>query len=614
MIERMKKYAFVTYHKEYNAFLETLRSLGVVHISEKKSVSEHSDLLSLSAIRKRISVVLDFSRQLHGEAKNFPPATPSSQDDCLHILSEIEALREEETHLITEKDKLHIDIEHIGLWGDFDFDDIERLKDVGYLVSFFTCPSEKFNPAWIEDYNATLINDFQSISYFVTISKMGEELNIEAEHAKMPEMGLRKLHARLEEVEKELATLDNKLREKTLSTQNTLIEFDKDVENEYNFIKAHAQADAKAGDKVMLLEGWTMVKQAPIMEAELDAKGYYYQPEEIVEEDVVPIELKNNAYVRLFEPITKLFSLPNYREVDPTPLFAPFFMLFFGLCFGDAGYGLLIFITATILKGKLKPDMRPFCTLGQWLGGTAVIVGLLLTGTLFGVNLVDVPVLEPVRDYFLDHGALMQLAISIGILQILFAKAVAAYKQYIQKGLKYSLSHLGWLFLLASAAVMYAPDALTIFGEPLEFIPPVPTVIKNILYGIMAVSGFFIVFYNSPEKNIFVNFGFSLWNIYNAATGLLGDVLSYVRLFAIGLAGGVLGGVFNMLAFEMTDALSIIIRIPVVLAILLVGHTINIALSLMASLVHPIRLIFVEYYKNSEFEGGGGAYTPFKKV
>ena len=614
MIARMKKYAFLTYHKEYDAFLETLRSVGVVHISEKKSVSENTDLWALSAVRKRISAVLDYSRQLHDGETGFPPAQASSQDDNFHTISEIEALREQENHLTAEQQRLHKEIDYMQFWGDFDFDNIKKMKDAGYEVLFFTCPTEKFNSKWEEDYDVVIINEIKSVSYFVAITKSGGEISIEAEHAKMPEAGLQKLHEKLKRVKKDIENIENKLKEKTFAVHNTLEEFDRDVENEYNFIKTHAQADAKAGDKVMLLEGWTIAEQAPAMEAELDKKGYYFQPEEIAEEDNVPIQLKNNAYVRLFEPITKLFSLPNYREFDPTPLFAPFFMLFFGLCFGDAGYGLLILITASILKGRLKPDMRPICTLAQWLGGTAVVVGLLITGTLFGIELMAVPALAPVKDYFLDHGALMQLAISIGIFQILFGKGIAAYKQYIQKGLKYSLSHWGWLFLLTSFVIIYAPAALTVFGEPLEFIPPLPQVVKYILYGVMAVSGIFIVFYNSPEKNIFVNFGFSLWNIYNAATGLLGDTLSYVRLFAIGLAGGVLGGVFNMLAFEMTEALPIIARIPIVLAILLLGHTINIALSLMASMVHPVRLILVEYYKHSEFEGGGADYTPFKKV
>ena len=111
-----------------------------------------------------------------------------------------------------------------------------------------------------------------------------------------------------------------------------------------------------------------------------------------------------------------------------------------------------------------------------------------------------------------------------------------------------------------------------------------------------------------------MNFGTGLWNTYNMASGLLGDTLSYIRLFAIGLTGSILGGVFNTLAVTMTDGMNIVARAICMLLILLVGHSINIALCTISSLVHPLRLIFVEYYKNAEFEGGGKAYEPFRKA
>jgi V/A-type H+-transporting ATPase subunit I len=123
-----------------------------------------------------------------------------------------------------------------------------------------------------------------------------------------------------------------------------------------------------------------------------------------------------------------------------------------------------------------------------------------------------------------------------------------------------------------------------------------------------------VLLYNSPGKNIFINIGSAIWGTYNVASGMLGDTLSYIRLFAIGLTGGILGGVFNQLGVAMTAELPVIVRIPLMLIILLVGHGMNIALCTIASLVHPIRLIFVEYFKNSGYEGGGVAYQPFKKL
>jgi V/A-type H+-transporting ATPase subunit I len=307
-----------------------------------------------------------------------------------------------------------------------------------------------------------------------------------------------------------------------------------------------------------------------------------------------------------------MFSLPNYSEIDPTPLFAPFFMLFFGLCFADAGYGLLLLIGATIMKGRVNPDMRPMVSLVQWLGVSTLAVGLLLTGTVFGVELVKVPALASVKDYFLSQEGLMQLALGLGMFHIVFGKVVAACKVTKQKGLKYSIAHWAWVFVITSFLIMFAPAALSMFGEPLHI--PLSQTANHILYGVAAVSGLAILFYNSPEKNIFSNIGSALWSVYNVAVGILSDTLSHIRLFAIGLAGGILGGVFNMLATDLTADLFIVVRIPLMLLILLIGHGMNIALGLIASVVHPIRLVFVEYFKNSEYEGGGVAYTPFEKV
>jgi V/A-type H+-transporting ATPase subunit I len=207
----------------------------------------------------------------------------------------------------------------------------------------------------------------------------------------------------------------------------------------------------------------------------------------------------------------------------------------------------------------------------------------------------------------------MQLALGLGMFHFVFGKAVAAAKTKKQKGFKYSIGPWAWVFLLTPIMVLFAPAIMAMFGEPLN-IPPLPQVVEYICYGIAGLSALTVLFYNSPGKNIFMNVGSALWGLYNTASGMLGDTLSYIRLFAIGLTGGILGNVFNMLGTQMTADMPVAARIPVMLFILLFGHGLNIALCIISSLVHPIRLVFVEYFKNSEFEGGGIAYAPFKKL
>jgi V/A-type H+-transporting ATPase subunit I len=602
----MRKYAFMVYHKEYDNFLHTLRNLGVVHVKQTKPIAGCAGLQEMLTEQKRVTALLKDFKKWNGEKKELVllPARDIPKTEGLRLVEKIEALQEKKVQLLAEKQVLQKDLAYMEPWGDFSYTTINNLKEAGYIVTFFNCPTARFEPKWEDEYNAFLVNNVQSVSYFVTVTKKGEPIDIEAERPKMPDRGLEVLHTAHQLLQENIRQTDDKLKEIAASEYNTLEAFDKSLQDEFNFTNVQIQTERQADDRLMFLEGWTTKDQAQNLETELDKQGYFFRQEEIQEDDKVPIKLKNNSYARLFEPLTRLFSLPNYAEIDPTPLLAPFFMLFFGLCFGDGGYGLLVLLAGTFLKKKVSPDMRPFLTLGQYLGGTTILVGV-LTGTFFGVALVDVPAFKAVKDYFLTTNNLMTLSIVLGLVHIVFSKCVAAYKTKVQKGFKYSIASWAWVFVIVSL--------LMVFGLPMLDIQLSQTLI-HVCYGIAAVCGLVVLFYNAPGKNVFLNMGSAIWATYNVASGLLGDTLSYLRLFAIGLAGGILGGVFNMLGVEMTAGLPVVVRIPLMLFILLIGHGMNIALCMISSLVHPIRLIFVEYFKNSEYEGGGTAYLPFKKA
>jgi len=135
--------------------------------------------------------------------------------------------------------------------------------------------------------------------------------------------------------------------------------------------------------------------------------------------------------------------------------------------------------------------------------------------------------------------------------------------------------------------------------------------LKPFLYGILGIGGILVLFLNSPGKSIFLNFGLGLWNSYNMVTGVLGDLLSYIRLFALGISSAILGFVFNSLALSVSGS---VIGVFFMVIILVVGHGINLFMASLGSFVHPMRLTFVEFYKNSGFAGGGKKYSPFRKL
>ena len=606
MIVKMSKYAFMVYHREYDAFLTTLRELGVVHVKETNSVLDNAELQALLAERKQVSTAIRYCKNLNSQTKEVTvaPARGLTKAEGLKLVGKLEEMQEKQAQLQAAKVSLEKDIAYMDIWGEFSYANIRRWKKPGFDVTFFSCPTSKYEPKWGEEYNAFLVNNFQSVTYFVTVTKTGTPIDIDAERPKMPDRGLAKLHLAMEQLLDNIKVLNNQLKEYAAEQYNTLVELEKNIQNEFNLSNTLVQTDREAGDKLMLLEGFVPTEEAPAMEVALEKEGYYFQELDIQDGDRVPIKLKNNKFNRLYEPITKMFSLPNYTEFDPTPLFAPFFMLFFGLCFGDGGYGLLVLLACSFFKRKVNPDFKPYLTLFQYLGLAAIIVGT-CTGSFFGIALADVPALSKVKDYFVSSDNLMTFSIVIGLVQIIFGKTVAAFKMKAQKGVKYSIAPFAWVFVITALALA--------FGLPMLNLQ-LPETVKTVFIGIAVIGLVVAYLYNSPGKNIFLNFGTGLWNTYNMASGLLGDTLSYIRLFAIGLTGAILGGVFNQLAVDMTEGMNIVLRAVCMLLILLVGHAINIGLCTISSLVHPLRLIFVEYYKNAEFEGGGKEYRPFKKA
>jgi V/A-type H+-transporting ATPase subunit I len=188
------------------------------------------------------------------------------------------------------------------------------------------------------------------------------------------------------------------------------------------------------------------------------------------------------------------------------------------------------------------------------------------------------------------------------MIQILFGMGIKAANYWKQQGFVYALSTLGWMLLIISSIVFIGGDKAGILSmEALE----------NVYYGFLILSGIFIFFFSDPKINVFARVGKGVWDAYNMVTGVFGDLLSYIRLFAIGISTAILGFVVNEIAITGSH---IPYAGPVVfIIILLIGHTGNLLISSLGSFVHPMRLIFVEFYKNAGFEGGGKRYKPFSK-
>jgi V/A-type H+-transporting ATPase subunit I len=605
MVARMKKFTFLVFHKEYDQFLHDLRELGMIHVVVKENTTLNEDELHqyiseaklLNEAKKTLEKVIDKKSPL---SLNEPELERGKQIPAL-----IEQI-EDEKSLLTQQLQVSIkERDALRPWGNFDPENILQLEHEGYHFHFLITPDRFYNPEWEELYNAVIITREGSKTYFVTYSKnadLADELNLE--EMKSPEISLEELEKLITSLRMKIAEQDKALRQLTADMPSLEAAL-KELNTKIIFTRVAHSATAVAEEKLKLLQGWAPVENEKEIAAYLSSKNAYFEMAEPQPEDDVPIKFANNRFTRLFEPIAELYMLPKYNEIDLTPYFAPFFMIFFGLALGDVGYGLFLFTGATLasifMKEKLGKTMRGMLRLVQILGASATVCGL-LTGGFFGFNIYDlnIPFFRNMKEQvYFDNQQMFALSLILGVIQIMFGMFLKVFNRIRQFGFIHALSTIGWVVLLLSVIVAYLFPAVLTMGGVVHMV-------------IIALSAIPIFFFNSPGKNPLLNLGLGLYDTYNMATGLLGDVLSYVRLFALGLSGGILASVFNSLALGLKPD-NVIAGSIVFLIIFLFGHAMNIFMTVLGAIVHPMRLTFVEFYKNAEFTGGGKRYNPFKK-
>ena len=620
MIEKMKKFTFLVTDREYEGFIESIRELGVVHVTQLQQGATSTELQEAIYLEQRYARALDFLKIYGTKYALKLGAVAPEYDTPLSLLQKVEDLQVQENVLLHEEDELKKEFEMLEPWGDFSPEKVQRLSEtIGMEMHFFRCTSKRFKAEWLDNFFAVPVNEYDKKTYFVTFSESRPE--IAAEHITLPQKSLSQVHAEIGEVKKQKFMVRQLMSAVANALLPVLEEGMLEVRNDISLNKVHLSSEKTCGDVLHLMLGWVRADSTAPLTEYLDKSHIYYDMEDPAYEDDVPVQITNGRFSRLFEPILKMYSLPNYTDLDPTEFFAPFFMLFFGLCMGDAGYGLLIFLVGLFLALKGAQDMKSYGRLAMWLGGTTVVCGL-ACGTLFGIDLAQQSwaFLEPVKPYFLnDNGVgpifgyspMMVISVIIGMVQVLLGMILKGCKAIKNYGWPYAVGTFSWVAALLGAIVLYGLPAC---GVELAMW------VQYILYGIIGISAVGIFLYNNPASykkpvlGVLSNIGGGVWETYGMATGLLGDLLSYIRLFALGLTGGVLGGVFNSLALDMTADLNIWFRILFMVIILLLGHGITFALSMISAFVHPMRLTFVEFFKNADFAGGGKEYDPFRKL
>ena len=569
MINKMTQYSFILLHGDKEDFLSGLQQLGVVDItrSTKPMDSFSQSLLdNISTLRKDIEY-----------ANNGSDPT----------LVELEAKR----------DALLQELAEVTPWGEYDR---EKLSPFG--LHFYAVAPKKYDPAWEEQYAIQVVGEQDSVKWFVLV---GDNTGFPLKELPAPQHTPSELKPMLEDAEDKIA-IHRHILDQRRDDIPTMERHIRNIQADLDRYLAGVAAVPAAEDTIDTLVGFAPSENDEAVTAYLDQAGVFYLKDEAKVEENPPIQFKNNKFVKMFEVLTDMYGRPAYNGFDPTPFIAVFFLLFFALCMGDAGYGLVLIVVGLLLR---KVDgFKNLAPLVVTLGGATVVVGFFLH-TFFSIDIAQWKCFEGIRGIFLPdeiagYAGGMVLSLIVGVVHLCLAMIVKAVNAVRTDGFANSLGTLGWTLLIVGGVIVGGIALTGVLDSQ---------VTKWVLIALGVISAIGIFPLNNLKRNKLANVGLGFWDTYQMVTGLLGDVLSYLRLYALGLAGAMLGMAFNdMGKMVLGDGSNLVLWIPFILLVL-IGHTLNIAMCALGAFVHPLRLNFLEFFKNSGYEAVGRKFNPLTK-
>jgi len=430
----------------------------------------------------------------------------------------------------------------------------------------------------------------------------------------------------LHDIKKEATKLKNDLEKTKKELTNLAKNLDslKIVHDYYlwKFVCEEKKDLAGETEYTFVLTGWAKKEQLEDLKEGMKSKapGVAIMEVEPEENEAAPVELRNTGFMKMFESVTRIYGLPLPKEIDPTPLLAAFFIIYFGLCLSDSGYGFIIFaLTFVALKFlKIPEESKGLLKLLMW-GGLATFIAGILLGGWFGLTPEQAPgflthmipgeggekilgfkgqIINPV-----GSGAIvfLGLAFALGVIQILFGLMVDGYWK-IKDGhlMDALLDSFLWIIFLISLLGLGATGTI-------ESLAPYAGLSKNIALGLTLA---LILTQGRKSKSIVGKIGFGVLSLYNVV-GYFSDVLSYSRIMALGLGTGIIAFAMNTIASIMVDLIPYVGFLVGIIVIIL-GHTLNIALSTLGAFIHSSRLQFVEFF-GKFMEGGGEEFKPFTR-
>lgn len=603
MIEKMKAVCVVARTSEKDNLLTSLRDMGVLHIAEKKTADP--------AIIERFGTL----SKLLLELKDYVPEEGVSEEKLTEAQFEgiyansVKAL-EKRAALTSKITELTVESERLKPWGDFDSASLKTLP--ANLDLHFYRLDKKAYKTLAEDENVKFIR-LASVEQMETVAVLGKlDSSVSAMEFIIPSKGPAELKAELAECEKELeacvAVLKNAAKH-LKSYRDALLKAENDAE--YSSVGETLVKD----DGIIWLSGYIPEAEEAGFTAAAKEHGWAWIINDVADDDEsVPTKIRYNKLTALIKPVFDILGVvPGYREYDISFWFLAFFALFFAMIIGDAGYGALFLIGTVAFNLKTKKVTNVILLL-YLLSGSTVIWGA-LTGTWFGFKeAMEIPFLKALvipsianyPEYFgVDSTSaqnnVMKFCFSIGLVQLALACIMSIKRKLTEKNLNF-LADLGWLF---SISALYFLVLNLVIGEAVNI---------AVVAVIVAVGFLMVVLFGGmePGKSFGAGLKAGLGGAFTAFLNTIsafGNVMSYIRLFAVGMASLAIAQSFNDMAAGFDGVL-----VVVGIVIMVIGHLLNIIMGFLSVVVHGVRLNLLEFSGQLGMEWSGTAYNPFKKI
>ena len=604
MIEKMNLTHIVALEQNKDQMVSALRDLGVLHISEKCSADEK--------INARFALLQKLSIELSEYApKEKTAETILNDDDFEEMFQNTKKALERKAVLEEERTNKLLSVDKISAWGDFDPQKVKELKENGLDFHFYRIDKKELKK--LSETQDIKYIKLASVDKMDTVAVLGElSRDITATEFLLPEKGISKLKSEIMLCETELSEINDTLKNYALQLESykaALIKTQNDAE--FSSVKN----TAKSQDGLVWLTGYIPVSETEKFVACAKENGWAYQYETVeVDDGFVPTKVKYNKLTSLMKPIFDILgTVPGYGEYDISFWFLSFFTLFFAMIIGDAGYGVIFLIAAIVLVLKSKKFTN--ATLLLTVLSVATVIWGAVTGTWFGLeSAMKVPFLKALvipsfanyPQYFgmetaSVQNSVMKFCFSIGVIQLSLACLMNIRRKITRKDLS-MLADIGWLL---SICALYFMVLFLVINQPTNI---------KIVAAVVAVGFLLVAVFGgmSPEKTFAQGLKSGLsdtFTVFLNTISAFGNVMSYIRLFAVGMASLAIAQSFNNMSAGFSGPLLI-----VGIIIAAVGHIMNIVMGFLSVVVHGVRLNLLEFSGQLGMEWSGTAYEPFKRT